>query len=444
MAQNRLLIASAAILLSVSACSTGNYGNSLQGSYNSSYGRGVQAVKDRDYEQAAIHYSFAAKSGHPKALVAYGQLFAFGQGVERDPVRAQQLLEDAYGKSSSFKSKAAYVLGRVLLDGGEGPSGTLEADPPRGRALLVEALEGGQTRAAASLGRLYDRGIGVDADMKKAIVYYEQASKTDMTAARRLPYLLAETGASKERVEAAAVNAADKLKSRAEQGDDKAWIQLADLYMNEDIMDPNPEQALAYLKNLPEGDNPAVLTRLASLYGEVGDRDQERKTLRRAADIGDKKAQTELAKIYLKSGTRDSNGPVGRYYAEKAIAQDSKDAMVYLGAALMIGKVLEPDLTIGETLLRRASDADSNRAHVMLGLSVLRNQIRPRFPGEAQQLLEKAAENGSTAAMTALGFAYHSGDGLPQNSEAAQRWLQRAADAGHAKAKQFLDEQAGA
>lgn len=432
------------MLLVLSACSVGTYGNRIQGSYNGAFQRGVDAARDRDYEQAFEHYAFAAKSGHPKALISYGQAFASGRGVERDPVRASEILEDAHSKSSSFRSKAAYALGRLLLVGGEGPSGALEADPPKARALLEEALDGGYQRAAVSLGKIYDRGTGVDEDPAKAIRYYELVADTDLTAARRLPYLLAETGASEERIEQATENAVAQLTRRAEDGNSKAWVQLADLYMNEDVMEPDPEQAIALLKNLPEEDEPAVLTRLAAIYGEIGDTDQERATLRRAADIGDVKAQTILAKLYLKAGTEDSNGPVGRFYAEKAIAQGSHDAMVYLGLALLSGRVLEQDPVIGETLLRRASDAGSNRGNVALGLSVLNGQIAPRSPDEAQQLLTEGAERGSSAAMAALGFAYQTGDGLPENQALALDWLQRAADAGHRKAQEFLAEQTGA
>lgn len=444
MAHSRLLITLTVVLLSVSACSTGHYGKSIQGSYNTSARKGSEASKAKDYEAAAVHYSFAAKSGHPKALISYGELFSYGRGVERDPVRANQLLEEAYGKSSPYRSKAAYALGRLLLDGGDGPSGTLPADQPRARTLLVEALNGGQTRAASSLGKVYDRGIGVPEDAVKAIAYYEQVAETDASAARRLPYLLAEIGAPEKRIASATNNATAQLERQAKEGKTKAWFQLADLHMDDQIMNPDPESAIAYLQNVTEDDHPEVLTRLATLYGEIGDTEQERSLLRKAADIGDEDAQTKLARLFLKAGTSDTNGPVGRYYAERAIAQDSKDAMVYLGTALLRGKVLPPDPSAGETLLRRASDAGSNRGIVALGASLLRSEVAPRFPGEGQQLLEQAAQNGSSGAMATLGFAYQKGRGLPQDPVAALQWLQRAAEAGHVRAQKFMAEQTGA
>lgn len=443
MAFSRLLIASAAVLLSVSACSTGHYGNKIQGSYGSSYKNGIYATKDRDYEKAVDYFAFAAKSGHPRALIAYGDLFAAGRGVNRDPVRAKQLYEEAYGKSSSYKGKAAFVLGRLLLDGGDGPSGTLEPDQERAHALLIEAFDGGETRAASSLGRVYEQGLGTVEDVDRAIDYYNEMASRDAMAARRLAHLLAETGASERRVAAAANKAVSQLELQAKNGKSRAWVQLADIFMRDQIMDPDPERAIGYLENVAADDNPAVLIRLATLYGQLGDTSQERAMLRKAADLGDMKAQTRLARLFLMPGTRDSNGPVGRYYAERAIAKGSEAAMVYLGKALIRGEVLEPDPDIGEVLLRRASDAGYASGSTALGVALIRDEIRPRFPDEGLQLLEAAAEEGSTAAMSALGFAYHTGRGLPQNDASASLWLQRAADAGHPRAKRFLSEQAG-
>lgn len=444
MALFRLLIVLATVSLSFSACSTGHYGNKIQGSYGTYFKQGIAASKAGDYEQAADDLAFAAKSGHPRALMVYGDLFARGRGVERDPVRAEQLYKEAHSKSSNYRGKIAFAYGRLLLAGGDGPSGTLEADPERASTLLVEAFRKGQVRAAKSLGDIYDRGIGTDRDVQKAIDYYDQVAEVDATAARRLAHLLVETGAPESRVASVAGMAVSQLEAQAENGKSRAWIQLADIFTRDRIVDPDPERAIGYLENVTGDDDPAVMVRLASLYGKSGDTAQERSMLRKAADMGNKKAQTKLAKLFLKGGTDDTNGPVGRYYAERAIAQGSQAAMVYLGIALVKGDVLQADPDIGEILLRRASDAGYASGTTALGLALMREQITPRFPDEGRQILEAAAEEGSTAAMSALGFAFLTGRGLPQNDVLAQQWLQRAADAGHPKAKRYLSEQAGA
>jgi TPR repeat protein len=444
MALCRPLIGLAALLLGVSACSVGHYSNRIPGSYGTSFRSGAEASKNRDYEEAAVHYAFAAKSGHPRAQYTYARLLANGRGVERDPVLAGKILEDAYGKSSNYKGRIAYSLGRLLLDGGDGPSGTLEPDPARARVLLTEALESGQPRAALMLGKIYDEGLGTEPDIEKAIGYYDRVDADDAIAARELAMLLVETGAPKERIAEATGHAVNQLERQAEQGRDRAWIMLADIFMRDEIIAPDPERAIGYLENVADEGDPDVLTRLASLYGDIGDPVQEREMLRQAADKGDVRAQTQIAKLFLKAGTRETNGPVGRYYAERAIGQGSEAAMVYLGIALIRGDVLEQDLGSGETLLRRASEAGYSSGTTALGLALIRDEIRPRFPDEGRTLLEEAASRGSTSAMSALGFAYQSGRGLPKDEAAARLWLQRAADAGHPKALRYLEEQEGA
>ena len=440
MASFRLLLAATAILFAVSACSAGHYSNRIPGSYGTSYRSGGEALRNKDYAKAAEDYGFAAKSGHPRALIAYGTLFASGRGVERDPVRAAELLTEAHGKNSNVKGKAALALGRVLLDGGQGPSGELEADPVRARALLIEALEQGELRAASTLGRIYDEGLGVNRDVDEAIRYYELASLEDPRAAQRLAHLLVEVGAPQARIDDAADAVISQLEADAARGKGKALIQLADIFTRGEIVAPDTDRALGYLEKAAAQGDAAAYSRLAKLYAETDQPEREREALQKAADAGDARAQAKLAKLFLEAGTSETNGAAGRHYAEEAIGQGSEAAMVYLGLALVRGDVLAPEPEPGEALLRRASDAGYLRASTALGSSILKGEVAARYPGEGQKLLEGAAEKGSVAAMSALGFAYHKGRGVPEDEAAALYWLNRAAAAGHPTAQRFLAE----
>ncbi|MEM7043511.1 MAG: tetratricopeptide repeat protein [Pseudomonadota bacterium] len=435
-------IAIATLLVGLTACS-GSYRDQIQGSYGSSFKRGGEAMRAKDYDDAAEHYAFAAKSGHPRALIAYGRLHAKGQGVERDPVRAAALFHEAHNKASSYKPKAALELGLLYLRGGDGPSGTVNKAEGRARKFLTEALNGGEFKAASSLGRIYDQGLGVDRDTAKAINFYNRAPNTDAYAARRLATLLTRSGASKDDVADTTERVVTQLEARGESGDGKAWLQLADIFSRNQIVDADPARAIAYLERLPEDGDPKMNMQLARLYGQIGDHRERKRRLRLAADAGELKAQTALAKLFLKPGTVDTNGAVGRYYAERAIGKQSKEAMVYLGLALVRGDVLRREPLAGESLLRRAADDGHTGAAVALGASILSGDVRERQPGEGQALLEKAAEKGSADAMSALGFAYQLGRGVPADPAMALEWLQKAADAGQRDAKAFLERRAG-
>jgi TPR repeat protein len=430
-------IAVAVSLIGLTACS-GTYQDRLTGTYATSFKRGSDALRANNFGYAADQYEFAASSGHPKALVGYGRLFVKGQGVDQDPARAEALFEQAYGKPSSYKGKAALELGLLLLDGGQGPSGTVERDEARARELLIEALDSGERRAAPKLGRIYERGLGVDADPDVAIDYYRQAAPNDAFAARDLARLLSKTGAADQEIANAAERAVNLFEARAEAGNGSAWVQLADIYARDEIVDPDPERAKGYLANVSDPDDPAMQRRLAGIYGRIGERQDRNRLLRRAADAGDVGAQARLAKLFLEPGTPDTNGAVGRYYAERAIGQDNTSAMLYLGLAMLRGDVIEYDAIFGESLLRRAMDGGHLGASAALGSAILGGVIQGRTPEEGKTLLVAAAEKGSGRAMSTLGFGYLNGRGLPEDEALALDWLRKAADAGDRRAREFL------
>ncbi len=442
MKKRHLAVAGAtAVLLGLTGCAIdlpSNYKSQLSGGYASAFNRGTQALRADDFERAAAQYRAAAESGHPKALVAYGRLYSKGQGVERDPVRAAALFEDAYSKSSPLKGKAALELGLLLLHGGNGPSGQLPADEPRAKSLLLEALDRGERRAATSLARIYDRGIGVEPDPEKAITYYLEASPDDAYAARDLARLLKKHGGSEQDIAKAAERAIGQFELRAKAGDKKLWVQLADIYSRDEIVDADPDRVLDYLQHVADPTDTAMQRRLARIYSRVGARQKRNRMLRLAADDGDVWAQTQLARIHLQPRGADTNGAVGRYYAESAIGKGSEAAMVYLGLAMLRGTPVEKEPLLGESLLRRAHDAGSMRGTIALGAAILRGDVAERSPGEGKRLLETAAEEGSADAMSALGFAYLKGTRLPQDQTLAMTWIRKAAAAGSKRAKAFL------
>ena len=354
------------------------------------------------------------------------------------PCAPRRSSRTAYGKSSNHKGRAAASLGKLLLEGGEGPSGKLASNPKQGRLLLLDALERGETRAASTLGEVYAEGIGVEVNKNAAIDYYEQAADSDRWAAMELATLLVESNSPESG--AAVENALAQFESRAQAGDEKSWLHLADFYTRGEIVEPDHERALRYLQNVPATGNPDVLVRLAKIYDKRGDAAQSKVLYQQAADIGDAGAQAKLAELMLKGGTNNTNGPLGQRYAELAIAQGDQKAMSSLGNALIKGDVLKPDPRRGESLLRQGAETGHAGSMAALGTWLLRNEITPRFPGEGKQLLETAAASGSRGAMSTLGFAYHKGQGLPKDPRAAVQWLQRAADAGHKDAQKLLTE----
>ena len=426
-------------LIGLTACGVSSYTEKIPGSYGSSYKRASEALRAREFDRAREQFAFAASSGHPKAMIAYGRLFVKGQGVDVDPVRALALFKGAYDKNSPMKSRAALELGQLYMRGGEGPSGTVHRNETRALELLLEAFENGELRAATPLARMYERGTGVERDLAAAVDYYQQAPASDAYAARDLAVLLARNGSDKEMLDRAAERAINAFETRGKAGDGRAWMQLAEIYARNEIVEADPERAKGYLSRIPDPEDPPMQMRLAQVYGRVGDRMARNRLMRTAADAGDVRAQTQLARILLEPGTEDTNGAVGRYYAERAIGQGSQAAMVHLGRAMLRGDALEPDPDLGEALLRRAHNDGFVNATIALGAAILEGHVPGGQTGEAKVLLETAAEGGSSDAMAALGFAYLYGRGLPKDEVLARQWLERAANAGNRRARAHLN-----
>ncbi len=97
--------------------------------------------------------------------------------VAQDKARGFGLLEQCVEEELPISK---FELGKALLTG---LPPELRADPARGIMLLKSVADGGAGEAMAVLAQVYERGIGVPADQKEALVWYEKAAKTGLPGA---------------------------------------------------------------------------------------------------------------------------------------------------------------------------------------------------------------------------------------------------------------------
>lgn len=121
---------------------------------------------------ALLRQSAAAE--YPPALHQLGMVLLQGRGVERDPAAGLRFLAAA---AEANVTPAQVDLARLLMVGIEDE---IEADPTRAHALLRQAAEQRQNRAAAAaaaflLGEAHDRGLGVVPDRDLALEWMELA-----------------------------------------------------------------------------------------------------------------------------------------------------------------------------------------------------------------------------------------------------------------------------
>lgn len=115
---------------------------------------------DQDPVKGVRWIEHAAKNGCNDARLFIGKRYLAGEGVPRNPERAELYLR---GAADAGLAEAQAVLGGLYLDA-EAPL----ADPVKAAAWLGKAVSQRYPAAFFSLSELYERGVGVTKDIKKA------------------------------------------------------------------------------------------------------------------------------------------------------------------------------------------------------------------------------------------------------------------------------------
>jgi TPR repeat protein len=115
---------------------------------------------------------YAAEGGHPIAQWKLGRMYANGDGVTQDDLRAFEYfsrIANAHAEDSPSAPQSAIVanafvaLGRYYLNGI--PNSTIKSDPERAREMFSYAASYfGNADAQYDLARLYLKGVGTSRD----------------------------------------------------------------------------------------------------------------------------------------------------------------------------------------------------------------------------------------------------------------------------------------
>lgn len=120
---------------------------------------------------------YAAEGGHPVAQWKLGRMYAKGDGVARDDLRAYDYfskIANAHAEDSPSAPQATIVanafvaLGRYFVSGI--PNSQVKADPERAREMFSYAASYfGNAEAQYNLARMYLDGVGAPRDVKYGI-----------------------------------------------------------------------------------------------------------------------------------------------------------------------------------------------------------------------------------------------------------------------------------
>lgn len=138
---------------------------------------GTQALKVGETDKAVMSLQYAADNGHPLAQWKLGQMYAQGDGVPHDDLKAFEYFKqiiDSYTDDNPnppqgrIVANAFVALGQYYRDGI--PNSPVKANPGRARDMFGYAASYfGDSDAQFYLGRLFLSGTGVRRDPKQAV-----------------------------------------------------------------------------------------------------------------------------------------------------------------------------------------------------------------------------------------------------------------------------------
>jgi TPR repeat protein len=193
------------------------------------------------------------------------------------------------------------------------------------------------------------------------------------------------------------------------------------------------------IKAAENGDVGAQLN-LALMYGLRNDNVTAAKWYRKAAELGDAKAQFELGRCYAKGkGVAKSMEEAATWY-RKASDQGLAVAQWSLGSCYRQGAGVSKNATEGAKWLKEAALQGLGVAQLHLGLCYASGEGVSRDVIEAARWYQKAAVQDIAEAQYQLGLIYM-GYGVSANDKReAIKWLRKASAQGHEEAQEFLAE----
>jgi exopolysaccharide production negative regulator len=216
---------------------------------------GTQALREGKPDQAMTSLEYAAEQGIPGAIWKLGRMYADGDGVDQNKLRAFDYFKnltkahanDPPGTPQArFVASAFVALGHFYLDGI--PDSAVKADPTVAHELFYYAASYFQDpEAQYNLGRLYVYGIGIAKDTKQAVGWLGLAANKNHRGAQALLGSMLFKGQGVQRQAAKGLAwltiAKDGL-AKEGPGPDDAWI--AETYKSAFAQATQDEQAMAY------------------------------------------------------------------------------------------------------------------------------------------------------------------------------------------------------
>lgn len=160
--------------------------------------------------------------------------------------------------------------------------------------------------------------------------------------------------------------------------------------------------------------------------------------LRKAAELGHREAQFDLAEDYYAGHCLERDYEEAAKWYIKAAERGHAQAQFSLGWCYFNGTGVARDLDKAAQWYRKSASQDYAAAQFNLGWCYYTGTVVERDRNEAVRWYRMAAERDHPEAQFALGWCYSTGHGVTQNRAEAARWYRKAAEQGHSEAQYTL------
>ena len=313
-------------------------------------------------EESVDIFEHYALQGYPDAMFFFARAYERGWGVPPDLDKARSYLLNAVQYNFSYRGESAFQIGRLFQKSAGPNCNTIAVD------WFKKALQWNYVKASLLLGIHYEKGLGVEQNLNKAIFYYEIAVQEGIAIAALKHARLIVTGKygytkDLEYGERLISFAIERLEKDANNGKASAAKTLGRLYrdgrlVNLGSKEKNNITAIYWLQLASDlGDAGAMhdLGRLLIFIDEIKNHKQAIALLKKSALKGHGGAATTLGRMHIqqKYGL-NSKGAIAWF--EQGVNAGHTGAMKELAIVYHDGELASKSLVKAIVLLQKASN----------------------------------------------------------------------------------------
>lgn len=349
--------------------------------------------EDGKYAEALLDFQTAGDKGSLLGLCGQAILLQNGRGVEKNVAAAKSLYEKAIAGGCIEANEG---LASLVLSGYD-----LGPDSEDALSYATKALDGDDfqlvSRAMLDIASVYENGIGVEQNHKKALEWNKKAANAGFNAAYGIVGAAYSAGTG---VDPDAEEALSWCAKGAEKGD---FLPLAQCYLYGIGTDPDYKKAMdLFTAHL----NTSVVK----------------------ADAGPNDAISYIGYMYQNGLGVDQDYAAALEWYDKGIA--AGDPWCTASAAYMYenGLGTEPDPARAAELYEQGAVEDSAVSLARLADMYLNGEAVPQDYEKAIEYFEKGAELRDTYCCMSLGYLYETGEGVEMNEDKAITYYRMALD----------------